>query len=34
MLYYDLRMRKQGYDLELRIEALETEVTRATNPTT
>jgi len=32
MLYYDLRMRKQGYDLELRIEALETEVTRAANP--
>lgn len=32
MLYYDLRMRKQGYDLELRIEALETEVARAANP--
>lgn len=32
MLYYDLRMRKQGYDLELRIEVLETEVTRAANP--
>jgi len=32
MLYYDLRMRKQGYDLELRIQALETEVTRAANP--
>lgn len=32
MLYYDLRMRKQGYDLELRIETLETEVARATNP--
>jgi len=32
MLYYDLRMRKQGYDLELRIEALETEVQRAAHP--
>ncbi|MCE7982756.1 MAG: hypothetical protein DYG89_16350 [Caldilinea sp. CFX5] len=32
MLYYDLRMRKQGYDLELRIDALETEVARAANP--
>lgn len=29
ILYYDLRMRNQGYDLELRIQALETEVERA-----
>lgn len=29
MLYYDLRMRNQGYDLELRIEQLEAEVARA-----
>lgn len=29
ILYYDLRMRNQGYDLELRIQQLETEVTRA-----
>ncbi len=34
MLYYDLRMRKQGYDLELRIDALEAEVARAANPST
>lgn len=29
MLYYDLRMRNQGYDLELRIDQLEAEVARA-----
>lgn len=29
MLYYDLRMRNQGYDLELRIQQLEAEVARA-----
>ncbi len=28
MLYYDLRMRNQGYDVELRIQQLETEVAR------
>lgn len=28
ILYYDLRMRNQGYDLELRIQALEAEVER------
>lgn len=28
VLYYDLRMRNQGYDLELRIQQLEAEVTR------
>lgn len=33
MLYYDLRMRNQGYDLELRIQQLETEVTRAADAT-
>lgn len=33
VLYYELRVRKQGYDLELRIDALETEVARATNAT-
>ena len=27
-LYYDLRMRNQGYDLDLRIQQLETEVGR------
>jgi len=32
MLYYDLRMRNQGYDLELRIQQLETEVERAAYP--
>lgn len=32
ILYYDLRMRNQGYDLELRIDALETEVERAAYP--
>jgi Membrane domain of glycerophosphoryl diester phosphodiesterase len=32
MLYYDLRMRNQGYDLELRIQQLETEVERAAHP--
>lgn len=29
ILYYDLRMRNQGYDLELRIQALETEIAHA-----
>lgn len=29
MLYYDLRIRNQGYDLELRIQQLEAEVARA-----
>jgi hypothetical protein len=32
ILYYDLRMRNQGYDLELRIDVLETEVERAAYP--
>ena len=27
-LYYDLRMRNQGYDIELRIQQLEAEVAR------
>ncbi|MBX3009863.1 MAG: glycerophosphoryl diester phosphodiesterase membrane domain-containing protein [Caldilineaceae bacterium] len=32
VLYYDLRMRNQGYDLELRVQQLEAEVARAAQP--